>query len=91
MERNWYRDTLVALKMRSRKNTVHNRISEISIRSDDATLRELCKKVISEMEYSGLNTESTSLADAKSVNTSELIRHCESRAYLEPNDGRGEK
>lgn len=86
MEKNWYRETLVALNMRSRKNTVHNRISEISIRSDDPALRELCKKVVTEMGYSGVDTESTSLADAKSVNTTELIRHCEARAYVEPND-----
>ena len=79
---NWYREALEAVGMQGRKNTIRNKLSAVATQANDETLRALASMVIREFEYSGLNTDHTSLQESNSVNTAELVKHCKEHAYV---------
>jgi hypothetical protein len=78
---NWYREALEAVGRTGRKSTIRNKLNVVATKSEDETLRLLATDVILQFDFSGLNTDHTSLLDSKSVKTDKLVTHCQERAY----------
>ena len=81
MDKNWYRETLVALKLRKPRNMVHNMLTEVAIRTDDEKLRIMVNQVITELTEAGSNTETNPLVDTYRVDTKSLQYYCEKNGY----------
>ena len=79
---NWYREALAAVGRIGRKTTIRNKLTDVATKADDETLRALATDVIREFDYSGLNTDHTSLEKSNSVHTDKLVKHCKARAYV---------
>ena len=79
--KNWYREALEAVGMQGRKNAIRNKLNAVATQANDEILRSLVSTVIREFDYSGLNTDHTSLQASNSVNTAELVKHCKEHAY----------
>lgn len=83
MSKNWYRETIEALGMQAAKNRIINKLNAVHAYSEDASLRGMTARLISELNSASSNTQAFSpiqmrngVPSAKSV-----LEYCEARAY----------
>ena len=81
MAKNWYIETLEALKIRAKKNKVHNMLTVASIRTDDEKLRSMINELFNDLNKIRYNTEINSLVEIGQLNIKDLQFYCEDKGY----------
>jgi len=83
MTTNYYRHAIEALGMRSKKQTVINKLNMVAAHSKDAELQTLAEKVIHELRLTSSDPTHTPVKEMNSVRTGKkLLSYCQQK-YLE--------
>jgi hypothetical protein len=80
MPTNYYRHAIEALGMRSKVQTVVNKLNMVAAHSEDAELQKLAEKVIHELTFTSTDPTVTPVKEMNSVPTGKkLLSYCKQK------------